>query len=212
MSAPFTGWPPRALDWFRELEANNNRSWFQENRRRYDTDVRGPLEAVLAELGAEFGEGTVSRPNRDIRFSSDKSPYKLQIYARVPRPLGGGGWYVQLRREGLYVGGGLFAPDPGRLARLRSAIADDRSGPELEKVAARLRAGGLELMDGGALKGAPRGYAVDHPRIALLRLVHLAAGTLHTPGAWLHSAAAKDRIVTGWHAVTPLLEWVAAQG
>jgi uncharacterized protein (TIGR02453 family) len=206
---PFTGWPPEALDWFRGLEANNSRAWFQEHRSTYDDAVRGPLESLLAEVADEFGDGKVARPNRDTRFSADKSPYKLQIYATIPHA--GGGWYVQLREEGLFAGGGLYAPDSRQLSSLRAAIADDRAGAQLESVIQTLRADRLELMVDGALKTAPRGFSVDHPRIALLRLRHLAAGIQYEPARWLHTARAKDRVVAAWRAVRPLLEWCAAR-
>jgi uncharacterized protein (TIGR02453 family) len=206
----FAGWPPGALDWFAGLEANNNRAWFQAHRDTYDTAVRGPLEALLGELADEFGEGKVSRPNRDIRFSPDKTPYKVQIYAVVPHGAGGGRWYVQLRREGLFVGGGLYGAERAQLAAVREAVADDRTGVELAEIVARLGTARLTLMESGALKTAPRGYPVDHPRIDLLRLKHIAAGTLHPPGPWLHAARAKTRVVGDWRALLPLLDWLAS--
>ncbi|HEY7134170.1 MAG TPA: DUF2461 domain-containing protein [Acidimicrobiia bacterium] len=205
---PFTGWPPEAFEWFRGLEANNSRAWFQQHRATYDDAVRGPLESLLAEVAEEFGDGKVARPNRDTRFSADKSPYKLQIYATIPHP--GGGWYVQLREGGLFAGGGLYAPEGRQLASLRAAIADDRAGAKLESLIERLGADHLEVMVDGALKTAPRGYLVDHPRIALLRLRHLAAGIQYEPARWLHTARAKDRVVDAWRAVRPLLDWCAA--
>ncbi|MEX2553318.1 MAG: DUF2461 domain-containing protein [Actinomycetota bacterium] len=204
----FKGWPPAALAWFSELEQNNNREWFQANRQTYDEAVRGPLEALLAEVNEEFGDGKVFRPNRDTRFSADKTPYKLQIYAVLYHP-GRGGWYVQLRKEGLFAGGGLYDPDRERLAAVRSAIAADDTGPKLEEVVTKMEAEGLELMKYGALKTAPRGYPADHPRVHLLRLPHLAAGIFHPAGDWLHTAEAKQRVVEAWRSVTPLLEWLA---
>ena len=88
--ASFNGWPPEALEWFGSLGENNNREWFQANRSTYENAVRGPMLALLDEVSGEFGVGKVSRPNRDIRFSPDRSPYKLQIYAVVPHPGGPG--------------------------------------------------------------------------------------------------------------------------
>lgn len=196
--------------WFRTLEANNNRGWFHANRATYDEKVRGPLEALLEELHDEFGDAKVARPNRDIRFSPDKSPYKSQIYATVNRSAGGGGWYVQLREEGLFVGGGLYMPDRETLTRVRAAIADNRTGRRLESIVARLAEDGLDLMEDGALKTAPRGYPKDHPRIRLLRLPHLAAGTMYPPRKWLHTARAIDRVADGWRSATPLLDWTAS--
>jgi len=207
----FRGWPPEALDWLRGLEADNSKAWFQANRRTYDDAVRQPLESLLAELEDEFGEGKVSRPNRDIRFSTDKSPYKTQIYAIVPRPDGVASWYVQLTKDGLFAGGGLYAPERELLARVRAAIDDDRTGSQVEQIVADLRSSGIELMTDGALRTAPRGYSPDHPRIGLLRLVHVAAGRSDPPRKWLHTAVVKDRVATTWRAVTPLLDWLGAR-
>ena len=205
----FTGWPPEALEWFRELEKSNNREWFQANRKTYEQAVRGPLEAFLDEVRDEFGDAKVFRPNRDTRFSADKRPYKNEIYAVVYHP-GGGGWYVQLNKGGVFTGGGLYAPDRERLAVLREAIAADETGSELEKVVEQMEAKGLNLMTEGALKTAPRGYRADHPRIRFLCLPHLAAGAFLEAGPWLHAPEAKEKVVDGWRAVTPLLEWLQA--
>ena len=205
----FTGWPPEALDWFEQLEADNTKAWFHAHRSTYDDAVRGPLELLLEELAPEFGEAIVSRPNRDTRFSKDKTPYKLQIYGRIPVP-SGGTYYVQLRREGLFVGAGLYAADREQLARVRAAIADDRTGGQLEAIIADVRTTGADLLVDGALKTAPRGYATDHPRIDLLRLPHLAAGKLHPPRKWLHTPAAEQRVVDGWRSLGPLLDWLAS--
>jgi len=205
----FEGWPPTALEWFDGLAADNSKTWFHGHRSTYDADVRGPLELLLDELRGEFGDAVISRPNRDTRFSKDKTPYKSQIYGRIPRD-DGAVHYVSLRGDGLFVGGGVYLPERERLARLRAAIADDRTGPELQRIVAELAVDGIELMTDGALKTAPKGYPRDHPRVELLRLPHLAAGRLHPPAPWLHTRAALDRVVDGWRALDPLLAWVGA--
>lgn len=205
---PFSGWPAEALKWFRDLEANNSRDWFQSHRGVYDESVRGPLESLLAEVAQEFGDGKVTRPNRDIRFSADKSPYKVSIYAIVNRPEDAGGWYVQLDKEGLFVGGGMYAPERPALTAIRKAIDDDRSGRELEGIVGQLAGQGLSMMEHETLKTAPRGYSADHPRVELLRMKHIAAGTKHEPQPWLHTPKAKEHVVFGWRAVTPLLDWL----
>jgi uncharacterized protein (TIGR02453 family) len=207
---PFTGWPPAALEWFRGLEADNSRAWFQANRRTYDEAVRQPLESLLAEVEDEFGEAKVFRPNRDTRFSADKTPYKTQVAALAGGAPGEGGFYVQLGKDGLFVGGCLYHPERARLARVRAAIDDDRRGATLAAIVADLRAGKLELLTDGALKTAPRGYAADHPRIELLRQVNIAAGRTFAPARWLHSKGAKDRVVSAWRSLRPLHEWLAA--
>jgi hypothetical protein len=65
---------------------NNNKQWFEAHRAQYEAEVKAPMLALLADLEAEFGPPhRVSRPNRDIRFSADKSPYKLNMYADCER-------------------------------------------------------------------------------------------------------------------------------
>lgn len=70
----FQGIPTAAFRFYEELEENNNREWWLEHKSAYDAGVREPLTALLAELEPEFGPAKVFRPNRDVRFSQDKSP------------------------------------------------------------------------------------------------------------------------------------------
>ena len=79
----FRGWPAEALEFFEGLEADNTKTYWQAHKEDYDTIVRGPMEALIAELEPEWGEGHVFRPYRDVRFSSDKSLYKTHIGATV---------------------------------------------------------------------------------------------------------------------------------
>jgi len=99
----FRGWPPAALEWLSGIEAHNDRPWFQANRSVYDEAVRGPMEALAAELEEEFGEVRVYRPYRDIRFSKDKRPYKTYIAASAER-----GGYLSLSTTGLMAAAGQY--------------------------------------------------------------------------------------------------------
>ena len=202
----FTGFGPRALDFLAELEANNSREWWHANRRWYDDDVREPLELLLADLADEFGEAKVFRPNRDTRFSKDKTPYKTWAAAVVWRD--GGSLYVSLSREALFVAGGGYRLARDQLVRFREAIDDDRRGGDLEKILADLRRRRAEI-GGEQLKTAPRGWSVDHPRISLLRRDGITAGWNHRPGPWLHTKKVRDKVAQGWRAVTPLNTWLA---
>jgi uncharacterized protein (DUF2461 family) len=86
MTAPaFPGWPAAAVEFYRGLEADNSRAYWISRKDVYEESVRAPMEALLHELADEFGEGKIFRPNRDIRFSADKSPYKTAIGALLER-------------------------------------------------------------------------------------------------------------------------------
>src|SRR4249919_508919 len=99
----FRGWPADALDFYRGLEADNSKAYWQANKARYEAGVKVPFEALLGELDEEFGPLRMFRPYRDVRFSKDKSPYKTAAAAFGERE-GGAGYYVQLSAAGLFVG------------------------------------------------------------------------------------------------------------
>jgi uncharacterized protein (TIGR02453 family) len=170
--------------------------------------VRGPLEAMLFELGDELGgDMKVFRQHRDVRFSPDKSPYKTRTYGIVgarPAPL-----FVQVSREGLFAGTGYHLLDSAQLERFRAAVADDTAGPALERAIAAAHDGGVETF-GEVLKTAPRGYARDHPRIALLRHKALFAGRRIEPGRdGIAAATALDHARATWTACAPMNVWLA---
>jgi uncharacterized protein (TIGR02453 family) len=203
----FSGFGRGAAGFFTDLAANNSRDWWLANRARYDDEVRGPLELLLEDLAAEFGEAKVFRPNRDTRFSTDKSPYKTNA-AAVVADGEGTSLYVSLSADGLHVGGGGYHLARDQLARYRAAVADDRTGSQLEAIAADLRAAGAEVTGRTQLKTAPRGHAVDHPRIDLLRQDGLIGIWAHPPRAWLHTKQAAEKVGDGWRRLGPLTAWL----
>jgi uncharacterized protein (TIGR02453 family) len=204
----FQGFGEGATRFFDELAANNRREWWQANRDWYEADVRAPLEYLLDDLAPEFGEAKVFRPNRDTRFSKDKSPYKTSAAAVVGTPFSGRSLYVQVSASGLMTGGGIFHGAADQLARLRAAIDDDRTGAEIEGIVAGIRARKGQIGAHEQLKTAPRGYAKDHPRIELLRHKGLIGWYEHKPRAWLRKPEARDRVADDWRSLGPLNDWL----
>ncbi len=200
----FRGWPAEALEFFEGLEADNSKPYWQRHKDVYETAVRAPMEALLADLESQWGEGRIFRPYRDLRFSRDKSPYKTNIAAML------GEGYVQLDARGLAAGCGMWEMAPDQLERYREAVDDDRSGKKLASVVAKARASDAEIMAHGELKTAPRGYAKDHPRVELLRYKGIVAWRSWPVGAWLGTARAKDRVVEFLKASRPLRAWLDA--
>ena len=119
----FRGWPQEAFEFYEELEANNDRDWWLAHKATYDSAVKAPMEELMAAVADEFGPMRLFRPNRDVRFSKDKSPYKTAAAAMTATE--GAACYVQLSSEGLMVGGGQYHLASDQLTRFRDAIADD---------------------------------------------------------------------------------------
>jgi uncharacterized protein (TIGR02453 family) len=198
----FKGWPDSAIGFYEGLEADNSKAYWLDHKDVYERDVKAPMDALLAELAAEFGEPRLFRPYRDTRFSRDKSPYKTAIAATI------GPGYVQFSADGIFAGGGMYHMLPDQLARFRAAIAADKSGKHLEKVVSTVTKSGLNVHAFEELKTAPKGYPKDHPRIDLLRKKGLVASRSWEPGAWLSTTGAKKRVVEALRAAKPLFAWL----
>jgi uncharacterized protein (TIGR02453 family) len=193
----FKGFTPDAFQFLVDLALNNDRSWFQPRKAEYERLLKEPLEALCVDLDAEFQRAGVPlradpkkspfRIYRDTRFSKDKSPYKTNVAADFPwiGPAAGAadsstGWqgaggYFHMSPSGSYVGGGMWHPEPARLAAFRRAVDQEpeRVAAALEDQAFRAR---FEPVHGDALKRVPQGYAADHPRAELLKLKDVTFG------------------------------------
>lgn len=198
----FNGFPREAFDFFASLERNNNVDWFRAHKELYESACRVPMKALLEEL-APSTPARMSRINRDMRFSRDGSPYKTHLSAGV------GGSYISLMSQGLYVGAGVYRPEPPILARLRAAIDDERSGEQLISILKTLRRQRYAVDTHESVASAPKGYRRDHPRMELLRMKDLFAGRMFAPSASLSSRKALDRIRTAMDDLTPLRKWLA---
>jgi uncharacterized protein (TIGR02453 family) len=202
MGEAFTGFPSEAFDFFKSLQMNNNREWFQAHKEVYERACREPLKALTIDLAPRFGASKISRINRDMRFSRDRLPYKTYLAAGI------GGYYVSLSAEGLYIAAGVYRPDPDALKRLRAAIDHNVSGRELSTIVTSLRRKGYQVDSHETVTSTPKGYAADHPRIDLLRVKDIFAGKLLAPSAALSTRKAFDRITAVIADLQPFRQWV----
>lgn len=126
------------IKFFKNLAENNHKEWFDTHKNMYEQDVKIPFyeltQAVidqLKKLNPYFdipAKDAVFRINRDVRFSKDKSPYKLHMAASISTTHkkdwnNPDGIYFQISAEGVMIGGGLYMPDKEIVHALRMAIA-----------------------------------------------------------------------------------------
>lgn len=171
----------QTLDFLRDLREHNSREWFMRSRQRYDA-ARAAFEAFINELLArlsefeDFGPITAAeamyRIHRDVRFSPDKSPYKIHMGALLGkdgRKTTGKAYYVQIQPDHQsLVAAGLYMLPPEHLETVRRAVdADSRPLRAILEAESFKRYFGK--MVGEQLKTAPKGYPKDHPDIDLLR-------------------------------------------
>ncbi|MGH3458393.1 DUF2461 domain-containing protein [Aeromicrobium sp.] len=208
--ADFTGFPEAALDFYDDLEMDNTKSFWEAHRATYNEAVAAPMKALVGALEPEFGTAKIFRPYRDVRFSKDKTPYKTAQGAFVAKGQSTG-YYVQVGAAGVLVGVGFYEATSERLAAVRAAIDDDAHGADLEAILANLTASKWQL-GGDQLKTAPRGYDIDHPRIALLRHKSMSLRKELGFDPVIHSPELVDHVRADWSEATPFVDWVLAHG
>lgn len=190
---PFTR---SALRFLRQLEKNNEKSWFEAHRTEYEKEVREPMRALIDDMNARFAgfaaeiggdpKRSMFRIHRDTRFSKDKAPYKTHAacwfhHRKATGRVGGeategsAGFYFHLQPGGQsFVGGGLWMPPRPQLNKLRDAIAEDPSAFARMAGGLSRRFGGLD--DDAVLKRMPRGFSEEHPAAKWLRYQSFTSG------------------------------------
>lgn len=209
MAATFEGFSTEALAFYEGLEDDNSKAYWTANKVTYDLDVKGAMELFLASLPTEYQPFHVFRPNRDVRFAKDKSPYKT-MHGASSETEGGSIRYTHLAATGLLVAAGQYMMQNDQVARQRAAIDDDSRGAQLLKIIAALRKKGYEIGPGGnpPLKTAPKGYPADHPRIELLRWKGLIASVAISDVAVVTSSQVRTVAMKFWKDSQALCDWL----
>ena len=209
-----------ALRFLRALKRNNDRDWFRARRDRYDQFVRAPMVDVIVQLARDFrrfAPELVASPRvslyriyRDTRFSDNKTPLKTHVAAAFPwRGLPkheGAGLYLEVGPAWVWAGGGMWAPQPPQLHRVREHIAD--TYPEIQRIVHaptfRRAVGALE---GERLTRVPRGFAKDDPAGDFLKHRRFVAGR-EFPADLATSASFYPTVLRTFKAILPLVRFL----
>jgi uncharacterized protein (TIGR02453 family) len=161
------------LDFLGDLKRNNDRTWFNANKARYEQTLKEPFLEFISDVGPELrtlsrnlvadpspSGGSLFRIYRDVRFSKDKSPYKTHAGAHFQlggKGAAGPGYYLHIEQAGSFVAGGMWMPKPEVLHRIRERISAKPS--DWKKARGKLDHGE------DTLKRPPRGFDPDDPMI-----------------------------------------------
>ena len=186
---------PALFEFLSELADNNNREWFQDNKARYERDVRDALVQFVSDFGEKLREisphmvadprlsgGSVFRIYRDVRFSKDKSPYKtnagVHFRHEVGREVHGPGLYLHLQPGFVFAGAGIWRPNSGTVGKIRGAIV---ANPDRwRSIVSDGEFTSVYTLEGESLKRAPKGIDPEHPLIDHLKLKSFVATTRFT--------------------------------
>lgn len=222
--AAFAGFNEGTLTFLRELAENNDRTWFERNRGRYESELIAPARHFVDALGPGLREmdpalrpdarvgGSIFRMNRDLRFSADKRPYKDELAFRLmpdSAEVPGSGLYMRVRPDLIGFAAGVWAFSPPLLARFRGAVAEDALGPDLHALAAGLKVNGCRFTS-DALRRVPKPWAEDHPRGDLLRLKGLIVGLDLPIPREFYSGEFVAWSLAQWERVLPVHQWLGS--
>lgn len=169
------------LGFLKDLEKNNNKVWFDENRKRYEAAKREfavfvdqlipAVKSIDKRIGEISSKQCIFRIFRDVRFSKDKTPYKTNFGAYISdvgRKSRYAGYYIHIEPGKCMLGGGIYMPQPDILKAVREVILDD---PEEYKKIIHSKAYKDTFGEiwGEKLKSVPRGFPKDHPEIELIK-------------------------------------------
>lgn len=160
-----------------DLAQNNRKDWWQENKTTYDTKLKAPALALIAQLTPKLAEltdlnvkGKLFRPHRDVRFSKDKTPYNTHLHVLWMAETGGRqdvAFFFGIGLDYVTAGGGIMGFDKPVLEDWRLFVDQDHG--RILKITEGLISSGYGFR-APALKRVPPAYDKDHPAGHLLRM------------------------------------------
>lgn len=222
-----SAFPESSLIFLQELSENNNREWFNANKKRYENDLRAPaIELVLA-LGTALqehfpsvtydtavnGSGSLMRIYRDIRFSKDKTPYKDLIAMGFPEGRGkkmkASSFGIQISATEAGLMAGVFGFDKEQLTQYRDAVVNDKLGHELLEAVNQVQAAGDYEISGAHYKRPPRGYQLPgDERDDYLLYSGLWASYPTIPRDVVLSESFVDGVIEHFVNMSPIQQWL----
>ncbi len=218
---PFEGFTPVGLEFLRALRVNNNRRWFEAHKLEFRENMIEPLRRLVAELGplmraiderleVEPAVGkTISRVNRNTRFSADKRPYRDRMWLILRRPsrnwMDAPDYFFEVWPEGYRYGMGFYRASRQTMDALRARV--QASPPAFLAALARSRRAGLFVVEGERYRRPP---AIDAPDFLMdwcvRRNVYLVCN--RRPDAELYSAELATSLARRFQEVAPVYHYL----
>ena len=214
---------PATIKFLKNLKKNNNKPWFDANRKVYEAakeDFANFIQAVIDQHGKKdasikniVAKDCLFRINRDVRFSKDKSPYKSNFGASINKSgrkaEHSAGYYFQVQPNRNFAGGGIWMPEPNELKKVRQEI--DYNFADFKKIIGSKKFksvyGDLDRSEDFLLKRVPKGYEPDNPAADYLKLKSF-VGISFFSDSDLTSKDLVRKTVAAFEALQPLIEFI----
>ena len=209
----------------KDLSDNNNREWFNANKGRYEDEVREPMLSFISSMQKPLAKisrhiiadpsrtgGSMFRIYRDVRFSADKTPYKIFAASQFRHETGkdahAPGFYMHLSLNQNYVGGGIWRPDNKVLGKIRDYIVAHQD--EWKKVISNKKMKDVcGTVHGESLTRPPKRFDPEHKYIDYLKLKDVVAGKEFSRKK-IVGAGFQEEVIDVFKAMSPLMKFLAA--
>ncbi|MEO6135327.1 MAG: DUF2461 domain-containing protein [Ginsengibacter sp.] len=214
---------PSTLTFLKNLKKNNNKVWFDQNKEKYlaaradfENVVKVLLEKMISsdpDLKDLEPKNCMFRINRDVRFSKNKTPYKINlsaVFAKGGKKSVNAGYYFHLQPgNASFAGGGLWMPEAADLKKVRQEI--DYNFPEFKKIISATSFkkiyGELEREEGQVLVNIPKGYDKENIAGEYLKLKSYVA-TQYLSDENLNDPNLATNVAKSFKALNPLLKFI----
>jgi len=206
------------LSFLEELQKNNNRDWFQANRKSYDLAKKHMLILVSeliegiskfdSDIAGTLPGSAVFRINRDVRFSNNKDPYKNNMgayFSRAGKKSPFAGYYFHIQPGQSFIAAGIWMPEAPVLNAIRREIHFNHAN--LRKILNNKNLKVWGDLEGEQLKTSPKGYDSDHPALDLLRYKSFVF-THHFSNKEVNSKQFIDQCIEMYKCATPFIKFI----
>ncbi|MEO5891507.1 MAG: DUF2461 domain-containing protein [Ferruginibacter sp.] len=209
------------IKFLQNLQKNNNKPWFEANRKIYEaakTDIQEmvtQLIPAIAKFDAPIGNLAVKdctfRINRDVRFSKNKSPYKSNMaayFSRGGKKASVAGYYFHCEPGKSYAAGGFYSPMPPQLANIRQEIDygfDDWKKIVEGKTFKKYFPSGVDGLE--LLVRPPKGYDESNPAIQYLKMKHFIVSKPFSDAELQSKTLVKD-VAKVFETIKPMIDFL----
>jgi uncharacterized protein (TIGR02453 family) len=205
------------LKFLRSLRRNNRREWFQPRKPEFDRELKQPMLALVEAVNGamqDFAPAHLRLPQkcmmriyRDIRFSSDKRPYKSHVSAWWSREglekTSGGGYYLHVSPDEVLIAAGVYMPEREQLRAIREYLLAHHAEVRRLLTDRKLRST-MDSLSTMPLTRPPKGFPKEHPAMDLLLCRQWGVEAKLAPAVALRTDFA-DEVIRRFRLATPLV-------
>ena len=220
----FNGFSKQTIKFFKDLNSNNSKQWFEENRNIFDTHVMPDSQLFVIEMGEKLQkiapdivaipktDKSIFRIHRDVRFSKDKSPYKTHLgilfwegpFKKMENPV----FYFHIEPKKLFLAAGMHMMPKNLMQIYRESVVHPEYGKSLTSAISKIQKKGDYTLGWKQYKKTPRGFDESHPNAEYLMYGGIGFQYEEALPDIVHSKELVDYVFEKYKDMSPIHAWL----